>query len=61
MKIITGKVTNAVLQNIDNQTITMVAIETSKNQSITFPMDTTYTPYIQLCILKILLVSLFYT
>ena len=48
MKIITGKVTNAVLQNIDNQTITMVAIETSKNQSITFPMDTTYTPYIQL-------------
>ena len=34
MKIITGKVTNAVLQNIDNQTITMVAIETSKNQSI---------------------------
>lgn len=48
MKIITGKVTNAVLQNIDNQTITMVAIETSKNQSLTFPMDTTYTPYIQL-------------
>ena len=48
MKIITGKVTNAVLQNIDNQTITMVAIETSKNQSITFPMDTTYTPYIHL-------------
>ena len=48
MKIITGKVTNAVLQNIDNQTITIVAIETSKNQSITFPMDTTYTPYIQL-------------